>query len=748
MSLLLSFQAELGSLANGATIISDSDCTVTGSPDNAVLISAGPENFNYIFGSIPSGATKFKIFLKKSTANSTTSSINVNILGGATAQYGAFNQTLTTEGLHPIEVTTMPNSGNDTINIDGSGIIIDRFEWHNDSSSSITINNETLATVSAGTFANAISLTAPTVVNCADQNSRKVTAIGVGITLKKGAVTMSVNDTFSTTDSLTYDIASSVAATTAYQIFNYKAVGACGDSNEATISANVTASVSGSISISDATLPNIVAGQTGVSVTFVAPVTNNCADTGNRKLIDSNVVVKKNGIIIGQDAMFTSTDVITFDVPSTVTAQTAFNVLTYKAYGACGDSNQAILYANVTGSSSGSITISDATLPSIVAGQTGVGVTFVAPVTNNCTDTGNRTLIDSNVIVKKNGTIIGQGATFTSTDVITFDVPSTVTSQTAFNVLTYKVSGSCGESNQAVLYADVTSGGSTLISVVNQTLSSKASNSIGNTFALTAPNVSSTCTFTGTRKLTAISAGVTIWKNGTALTVGSSWLSTDAVTFDIAQTITAQTAKTLFGYKAVGTCGDSNEAIVSADITAGATTNSISIVGQTISSITVATSGNTLVVLTAPTLNGSCTFTGVRKLTAITTGVTIKKNNVAMIVGTTWTASDIITYDLASTITVQNGKELFRYLAVGSCGDSNEAIILGNIIAVPSPSGGGGIVYTTPTQSPILTASSGNQSSMSVWMYLLIAFFIGIFSFLFFFLFGRRKKKDDKKKKK
>ncbi len=135
MAILLKVQAETFTLENGATLITDSEAT-TGSSDNAVLVASGPENVNYVFGTLPVGTTKIVLFVKKQTSGISDANIGVNYINSANPQYGAFNQTLTQEGLHALEITTLPTAGNTKINIDGGKFIIDRLEFQDDTATS------------------------------------------------------------------------------------------------------------------------------------------------------------------------------------------------------------------------------------------------------------------------------------------------------------------------------------------------------------------------------------------------------------------------------------------------------------------------------------------------------------------------------------------------------------------------------------------------------------------------------------
>lgn len=113
----------------------------------------------------------------------------------------------------------------------------------------ITIINQALADIYTGTNNVSVVLTAPTITgDCVDSNTRKVSTVANGIVLKKnGNITLSVGDTFLATDVITINVNSSLFPNTTqqevthpnYVLFTYKAVGACGDSNEAQIKTNI-----------------------------------------------------------------------------------------------------------------------------------------------------------------------------------------------------------------------------------------------------------------------------------------------------------------------------------------------------------------------------------------------------------------------------------------------------------------------------------------------------------------------------
>ena len=723
--LLLSKQAEDFTIQSGATIVTDADSS-SNPTNNAVLILQGPENISWNFGSMPVGATKYQVFLKKQTIGISDASININLIGSGSPQYSAGVATLTTEGLHSIQFTTLPTAGNNEMNIDGNKLIIDRIEWHDDTvAGTITIIDQTLPPVTAGTNGNAIALTAPTTTSCADSGNRTVIGMGVGITLKKNGVVLAVNGTFTASDTLTYDVASNVPTTTAHNIFLYKAAGACGDSNVASITANVTAAAVGTISIIDQTLPPVTAGTNGNAIALTAPTTTSCADSGNRTVIGMGVgiTLKKNGVVLAVNGTFTASDTLTYDVASNVPTTTAHNIFLYKAAGACGDSNVASITANVTAAAVGTITIIDQTLPPVTAGTNGVVVAFTAPTTSGCTDTNGRILIDNGVgiTVKKNGVTMAISDTFLASDVITYDILSNVATTTAYNILRYKAVGACGNSNLGILTANVTAAAVGTITIIDQTLPPVTAGTNGVVVAFTAPTTSG-CTDTNGRILIDNGVGITVKKNGVTMAISDTFLASDVITYDILSNVATTTAYNILRYKAVGACGNSNLGILTANVTATTVVvNSITIGGQTIASLISGSTANSLISLVAPVVIGACVFSGVRRLTAISVGVTIKKNNVAMIVGTTFTSSDIITTDIAISITAQNNKELFRYVALGACGDSNEAIILGNIIAATVSGGGYSAAPARATASTNAPAASNNTS----WYWAISALLIG-----------------------
>lgn len=111
------------------------------------------------------------------------------------------------------------------------------------------------------------------------------------------------------------------------------------------------------------------------------------------------------------------------------------------------------------------------------------------------------------------------------------------------------------------------------------------------------------------------------------------------------------------------------------------TTNGITIISELLAPIFAGTN-NVIATLTAPTLD-NCVDTNNRTLIATASGVTVKKNGVAMLPDASFTATDTITVSLASNIMINNTENevihqnfvLFTYKAIGVCGDSNIAEI-------------------------------------------------------------------------
>lgn len=358
MALLISTQAESFTLNSGASIITDSDCTPN-SANNAVLINNSPENIDYFFGIVPSGTTKIRFFVKKQTANISDSNFGVSFIGSVSPQYSALSQNLTTEGLHYLETTTLPTTENNQMNIGGDKLIIDRIEFHDDTVAvgTIIIPDQNLPTVFAGTYSDPISFAAPSVNNCTDTQSRILVSIGVDVVVTKNGITlMAVDDTFLATDSITYFIPNNIAATTAYRLLTYVAVGDCGNSNFGTITVDITTLQSqGGINISNQILPAINSGTSSISIVFAPPiVTNGCIFDDNRDgirtlaSITTGVTIKKNGTAMIINEMWRGSDIITCDVAGTVPTTLAMVLFTYNAHGSCGISNVASIISDVT----------------------------------------------------------------------------------------------------------------------------------------------------------------------------------------------------------------------------------------------------------------------------------------------------------------------------------------------------------------------------------------------------------------
>lgn len=105
----------------------------------------------------------------------------------------------------------------------------------------------------------------------------------------------------------------------------------------------------------------------------------------------------------------------------------------------------------------------------------------------------------------------------------------------------------------------------------------------------------------------------------------------------------------------------------------GVTTSSITAQNQTLNAVLSGTNG-TAIALLALQLN-NCTENPNRTVTSIGAGITLKKNNIILAINDTFIASDVLTFDVANSVTYTAAKEVFKYKASGSCGESNVATI-------------------------------------------------------------------------
>ena len=233
-----------------------------------------------------------------------------------------------------------------------------------------------------------------------------------------------------------------------------------------------------------------------------------------------------------------------------------------------------VVYGGGGGGSVGSIVAQNQSLTTVTAGTTGNNISLAALTVSNCAENANRTimLLGVGITLKKNGIPLAVNGTFIATDILTFDVASNVAATTAKGIFEYKANGVCGDSNIATISANIIAAGAATISVVNQSLSAVNAGTSGNAVAFTTPTVVNSCVFSGSRTLVSFVTGITVKKNGNPMAVNDTWLNADAITYDVANTVLAATAKELFRYRAVGTCGNSNDAIMSANITVSALT--------------------------------------------------------------------------------------------------------------------------------------------------------------------------------
>lgn len=462
--LLSTIQAESYATSSALPTVSELDFTPSGS-NNGVLLNDNPDRLIMPFVP-PVGTTKIRVYVKK-VSSPVNPVLGMFYDGSGSPQYGVIpNIAITFTSISYIETNTLPISGNGVINLIGQDILVDRVEFWNDTvAGTITIQNQNLTPVTpktAGTTNNAISLTAPTLVSCADTTNRTLISVNTGITIKKGGVPMSAGQTFSSGDALTYDIAINIPTTTAYELFQYRAIGACGNSNDAIIYANVLG-VTNSIVVQDQNLGSVTAGATGNAVLLTAPVTQNCADSSNRIVtgIEANIVLKKNNVPMAVNDTFTSGDTITYDIDNTVVTTTARNIFQYRAVGACGNSNVAYIKANVSSAVviNPSITVANETLSAANSGTSGNNVTLATPVVAGaCNWAGTRrlTAIGVGITMKKNNVDMILTDTWMSTDIITYTIDSSVVTTTGYEVFRYKAIGTCGDSAEAIVSVNVT----------------------------------------------------------------------------------------------------------------------------------------------------------------------------------------------------------------------------------------------------------------------------------------------------
>lgn len=133
MAKISEIQAESGILEGTSSYITDVGFTPSGGSNNGVLANGGLDYLKIDGFTVPVGTTKILFFVKKKTANATNSELKVSYLGSASPQYGVLNQVITTEGLHFIELLTLPDTGNNILVLDGDNMTYDRLEFHDNS---------------------------------------------------------------------------------------------------------------------------------------------------------------------------------------------------------------------------------------------------------------------------------------------------------------------------------------------------------------------------------------------------------------------------------------------------------------------------------------------------------------------------------------------------------------------------------------------------------------------------------------
>lgn len=231
------------------------------------------------------------------------------------------------------------------------------------------------------------------------------------------------------------------------------------------------------------------------------------------------------------------------------------------------------------------------------------------------------------------------------------------------------------------------------------------------------PNpVVTNCTFSGNFQLaTALPTGASWLVNGSAIGLDTSFTNADDVRLQVVPG--APTGVFTFNYRVLGDCGN-DTATITITISAAPTTTSTSTsttststtsttststttttTNGTIISISVSagniTAGNSTsdIILPVPNVTDNCTFTGSYKLTNIAAYGLLLKNGVPMNVGTIFNNTDLIQISTSATDIV--GGYSFSYKSIGTCGESANALITYNIVAVPTTT-----VVTTTSNLP------------------------------------------------
>lgn len=230
------------------------------------------------------------------------------------------------------------------------------------------------------------------------------------------------------------------------------------------------------------------------------------------------------------------------------------------------------------------------------------------------------------------------------------------------------------------------------------------------------PNpVVTACTFTGNFQVaSALPSGVSLLVNNSVIASDTSFTNTDDVRLQVLPNAAVDTYT--FTYRVLGTCANDTATITfsisaaptttstttsttSTSTTSTSTTSTTTTTNGTIISISVSagniTAGNSTsdIILPVPNVTDNCTFTGSYKLTNIAAYGLLLKNGVPMNVGTIFNNTDLIQISTSATDIV--GGYSFSYKSIGTCGESANALITYNIVAVPTTT-----VVTTTSNLP------------------------------------------------
>lgn len=273
--------------------------------------------------------------------------------------------------------------------------------------------------------------------------------------------------------------------------------------------------------------------------------------------------------------------------------------------------------------------------------------------------------------------------------------------------------GSCGATSTST--STTTTSSTPTITAYDFNLGTAQQGSVGNDINFPNPTVTA-CIFSGNFQITsALPSGASILVNNSAIPLNTSFTNADNVILQVAPNTVPGTYT--FNYQVLGSCANDTAVITFTVSAAPSTTTTTVPVTTTTTPVTTSTStttttstgtiialninaGNILagsstsdIVLPVPNVTDSCIFTGSFKISSIAAYGLILKNGVPMSVGTMFNNTDLIQISTSATDIV--GGYSFSYKSIGTCGESANALITYNIIAVPTTT-----VITTTSNLP------------------------------------------------